>query len=46
MLNEKRLEERDFVLSEVLFAKNKSVQSTPGFTPYFLMFGVEVRVPS
>ena len=36
----------DVVLSEVLFAYNRSVQSTTGFTPYFLLFGVEALVPS
>ena len=39
------LEEFDVVQSEVMFAYNTSVNSTTGFTPYFLMFGVEARVP-
>ena len=34
------------VLSEVIFAYNTSVHSTTGVTPYFLMFGVEARIPS
>ena len=34
------------VLSEGMFAYNTSVHSTTVFTPYFLMFGVEARVPS
>ena len=46
MLNEQCLEEWDMVRSEVMFAYNTSVHSTTGFTPYFLMFGVEARVPS
>ena len=33
------------VLSEVMSAYNTSVDSTTGFTPYFLMFGVEARIP-
>ena len=40
MLTEKRMEESDVVLSEVMFANNTSVHSTPVFTPNFLMFGV------
>ena len=46
MLNEKRIEEWDVVLSEFMFAYNTSVHSTTGFTPYFLMFGAEARIPS
>ena len=46
MMNDKRMEECDVVLSEVMFAYNTSVHSTTGFTPYFLMFGVEERIPS
>ena len=46
MLNEKRMEEWYVVLSEVMFAYNTSVHSTTGFTSYFLMFGVEARIPS
>ena len=44
ILNEKRVEEWDVVLSEVIFAYNTSMHSTTGFTTYFLMFGVEARV--
>ena len=44
MLNEKSLEELDVVGSEVMFAYNTCLHSTTGFTPYFLMFGVEARV--
>ena len=40
------MEEWDVVLSEVMFAYNTSVHTTTGFTPYFLTFGVEARVPS
>ena len=46
MLNEQRMEEWDTVHSEVMFAYNTSVPSTTGFTPYFLMFAVEARIPS
>lgn len=46
MLNETCLEEWVIVLSEVMFAYNSSVQSTTGFTPYFLMFSVEARTSS
>lgn len=46
MLNKKRFEEWDVVLSEVMFAYNRSVHSTTGVTPHFLMFAVEARVPS
>ena len=45
-LNEKRMEDWDVVLSEVMFAYNTSVHTTTGFTPYFLTVGVEARVPS
>ena len=45
MLNEKRMEKWDVVLSEVRFAYYKSVHSTTRFTPYFLMFVVEARIP-
>ena len=46
VMNEKRMEGWDVVLSEVMFAYNTSVHTTTGFTPYFLTFGVEARVPS
>ena len=46
ILNEKRLEEWAFVLSEVSFAKNICVPGTTVFTPYFLMFGLEARIVS
>ena len=46
MVNEKKIEEWDVILREVMFAYNTSVHSTIGFTPYFLMFGVEARIPS
>ena len=46
MLKEKRTEEWDVILSEVLFAYNTSVHSTTGFTPYFHIFGVEEHIPS
>ena len=46
MLKEKRFEEWEVVLSEVMFAYNRSVHSTRGFTPYLLMFDVEARNPS
>ena len=45
MLNEKRLEEWAVVLIEVMFSNNTNVHSTTGFTPYFLMFVLEARVP-
>ena len=45
-LNEKWSEEWDVVLRAVMFAYNTSVYSTTGFTPYFLIFGVDARVPS
>ena len=45
-LNEKNLEEWDIVLANVVFAYNTSVHRSTGFSPYFLMFGVEARVPS
>ena len=44
MLNEKRLEEWDVVLCDVMFAYNTTVHSTTGFTQNFLMFGVEARI--
>ena len=37
-LNEKRMEDWDVVLSEVMFAYYTSVHTTTGFTPYFLRF--------
>ena len=40
------MEDWDVVLSEVMFAYKTSVHTTTGFTPYFLMFGVEARIPS
>ena len=46
MLKDTKLEEWDAVLSEVMFAYNASVHRTTGFTPIFLMFGVEARIPS
>ena len=46
MRNVKSLEEWNVELSEVMFAYNTRVQSTTGFTPYFLMYGVDARVPS
>ena len=46
ILNDKKLEEWDIVLSEVMFAYNTSVHSKTAFTPYFLMFGVEAKIPS
>ena len=46
MLNERRMGELDVLLSEVMFAYNTSVHSKTGFTPYFLMFGVEARFSS
>ena len=38
--------EWDVILCEVLFGSNTSVHNTAGFTPYFLMFGVEARLAS
>ena len=46
MLNEKMMEDWDVGHTEVMFANNRSVHSTIGFTPYFLMFAVEARIPS
>ena len=46
ILVEKRLEEWNGVLSEVMFAYNTMVHSTTGVTPYFPMLGVEARVPT
>ena len=46
MQNEKMMEDWDLVHSEVMFAYNTNVHSTTGFTPYFLMFGVEAHIPS
>ena len=43
---EKGLDEWAVVLCEDKFAYNKSLHSTMGFTPYFLMFGEQARVPS
>ena len=45
-LNERRLDEYDVVLSDVMFAYNSTVNSSTGFTPSFLIFGVEARIPS
>ena len=45
-LNGKNLEEWDTVLSHVIFSYNTSVHSSTLFTPFFLMFGVEARIPA
>ena len=46
MFTEKRLEECDMVLSEVILHYNTRLHSTTGFTPSFHMFGVQARIPS
>ena len=46
MVMEKRSEEWEVVLSEVMFAYKRSVQNTTGFTLYFIIFGVDSRDPS
>ena len=45
MLNERNLEEWDTILSHVVFAYNTSIHSTTHFTPFFLMFGTEAKIP-
>ena len=45
-LNGENLDSWDVLLSHVVFAYNTTEHSTTGFTPYFLMFGEEARIPS
>ena len=45
MLNEQNLHEWDTILSHVVFAYNTSIHSTTHFTPFFLMFGTEAKIP-
>ncbi|KAF0153184.1 MAG: hypothetical protein FD188_3384, partial [Ignavibacteria bacterium] len=45
-LNQENLENWDMALPHVIFAYNTSVHSTTGFTPFFLMFGTEARIPA
>ena len=46
LLNEQNLNEWDTVLPHVVFAYNTSVHSSTHFTPFFLMFGTEARIPA
>ena len=45
MLNAQKLGEWNKILQHVVFAYNTSVHSTTHFTPFFLMFGIEARIP-
>ena len=46
VLHGEHLDQWDVALSEVMFSYNTSVHTATGFTPQFLMFGEEARVPS
>ncbi|MEK7747619.1 MAG: DDE-type integrase/transposase/recombinase, partial [Nitrospirota bacterium] len=45
LMNESRLEEWDQFLPDAVFAYNTSVHSSTSFTPQYLMFGSEARMP-
>ena len=46
VLHCEHLDQWDVAYSEVMFSYNATVHSGTGFTPQFLMFGEESRVPS
>ena len=46
LINENNLEKWDLALPNVVFAYNTSVHRSTGFTPHYLMYGAEARVPS
>ena len=45
-MNEKRLDEWDVALTEFMIAYKKCEHNTTCFTPSFIIFGVEARIPS
>ena len=44
-MNEENLNDWNSNLPQLVFAYNTSVHSATGFTPFFLMFGEEARIP-
>ena len=46
VIHGEHLEQCDVALSEVMFSYTSSMHSATGFTPQFLIFGEQARVPS